>query len=370
MIPVQPGIKLCLLGALRASQQICSHKEAYCVIVAHFYSGSDSLLPFASDSSSAPTSHEYYSDHPPFDIHKLVSMCSCAPRLRREKGGVSPRRRATTPVCVWPYVCVRLKTGGERSRRLLLLVLPRRSLASEAPPVSLSWSFLWLCAGLVSEWLNEWMGCQEEMLRWGVTDENGHSSVDGDPPCPYHRYLGRFRAPGVSTTTIMGCNLCSLQKREEHYRLLYEIAQVSAGTAGSGINYCVFAIHYACREERSPRLEACWKYCRSKKNGKERNEGLICKMKVRWNNSEEGDFLLNSRCVLSNEQLLREQRLCSPFILLDEPCWESKFLCGIVAPGHCYLECLCHFFSWMTLKRCCLAWLMSYKVVSLLFGCF
>lgn len=25
----------------------------------------------------------------------------------------------------------------------------------------------------------------------------------------------------------MGCNLCTLQKREEHYKLLYEIAQVS-----------------------------------------------------------------------------------------------------------------------------------------------
>ncbi|CDQ58177.1 unnamed protein product [Oncorhynchus mykiss] len=27
----------------------------------------------------------------------------------------------------------------------------------------------------------------------------------------------------------MGCNLCTLQKREEHYKLLYEIAQVSGG---------------------------------------------------------------------------------------------------------------------------------------------
>lgn len=31
----------------------------------------------------------------------------------------------------------------------------------------------------------------------------------------------------VSTATIMGCNLCTLQKREEHYKLLYEIAQVN-----------------------------------------------------------------------------------------------------------------------------------------------
>ncbi|XP_072291371.1 PDZ domain-containing RING finger protein 4-like [Eucyclogobius newberryi] len=31
----------------------------------------------------------------------------------------------------------------------------------------------------------------------------------------------------VSTATRMGCNLCTLQKREEHYKLLYEIAQVN-----------------------------------------------------------------------------------------------------------------------------------------------
>lgn len=30
----------------------------------------------------------------------------------------------------------------------------------------------------------------------------------------------------VSLSTRMGCNLCSLQKREEHYKLLYEISQV------------------------------------------------------------------------------------------------------------------------------------------------
>lgn len=33
------------------------------------------------------------------------------------------------------------------------------------------------------------------------------------------------RAPGASPN--MGCSLCSLQKREEHYRLLYEVRQVS-----------------------------------------------------------------------------------------------------------------------------------------------
>ena len=33
----------------------------------------------------------------------------------------------------------------------------------------------------------------------------------------------------------MGCNLCTLQKREEHYKLLYEIAQVSAGGVAIGV---------------------------------------------------------------------------------------------------------------------------------------
>lgn len=49
--------------------------------------------------------------------------------------------------------------------------------------------------------------------------------------------LGENWTPGVSTTAIMGCNLCTLQKREEHYKLLYEIAQVRRGTADSGIDF-------------------------------------------------------------------------------------------------------------------------------------
>ncbi len=68
--------------------------------------------------------------------------------------------------------------------------------------------------------------------------------------------LGENWTPGVSTTTIMGCNLCTLQKREEHYKLLYEIAQVSRGTADSSIDLvcvhvCVLLcmIHYACCKE-------------------------------------------------------------------------------------------------------------------------
>lgn len=43
------------------------------------------------------------------------------------------------------------------------------------------------------------------------------------------------------------------------------------------------------------------------------------RMKVRLNN-DEGAFLPTSRCVLSNEELLREQPVCSSFILLDGMC--------------------------------------------------
>lgn len=39
----------------------------------------------------------------------------------------------------------------------------------------------------------------------------------------------------VSLTTRMGCNLCTLQKREEHYKLLYEIAQVSETRKRHGV---------------------------------------------------------------------------------------------------------------------------------------
>lgn len=31
----------------------------------------------------------------------------------------------------------------------------------------------------------------------------------------------------------MGCNLCSFQRREEHYKLLYEVSQVSAEAVAS-----------------------------------------------------------------------------------------------------------------------------------------
>lgn len=63
--------------------------------------------------------------------------------------------------------------------------------------------------------------------------------------------LGENWTPGVSTTTIMGCNLCTLQKREEHYKLLYEIAQVSR-LRHRLCALCV--IYYACFAESSSRL--------------------------------------------------------------------------------------------------------------------
>lgn len=39
----------------------------------------------------------------------------------------------------------------------------------------------------------------------------------------------------------MGCNLCAFQKREEHYKLLYEVSQVSAGlhAAAKAARLCV-----------------------------------------------------------------------------------------------------------------------------------
>lgn len=78
-----------------------------------------------------------------------------------------------------------------------------------------------------------------------------HFEVEGDPrghtdekKLQGSRRRGVYSTPGavstlhalrrvpcaVSLTTRMGCNLCTLQKREEHYKLLYEIAQVSTQT--------------------------------------------------------------------------------------------------------------------------------------------
>lgn len=102
-----------------------------------------------------------------------------------------------------------------------------RSPSLSPSPVGLSRSSLplWAAAG---SWVCESVnGMPRRCARWGVTDENRSSGVDGDPPVSVPPLLGEIWAPGVSTTTIMGCNLCTLQKREEHYKLLYEIAQVS-----------------------------------------------------------------------------------------------------------------------------------------------
>lgn len=98
--------------------------------------------------------------------------------------------------------------------------------------------------------------------RKGVTDENQRSSVEGDPPVSVPPLLGEIWTPGVSTTTIMGCNLCTLQKREEHYRLLYEIAQVSAGTADSGIDLACCFMRFIMHAERRAvsALELCLEY--------------------------------------------------------------------------------------------------------------
>lgn len=47
------------------------------------------------------------------------------------------------------------------------------------------------------------------------------------PHTPQTAHTLQRALSAVSLTTRMGCNLCTLQKREEHYKLLYDIAQVS-----------------------------------------------------------------------------------------------------------------------------------------------
>lgn len=39
---------------------------------------------------------------------------------------------------------------------------------------------------------------------------------------------GEIRGFALVLLIRMGCNLCTFQKREEHYKLLYEVSQVSA----------------------------------------------------------------------------------------------------------------------------------------------
>lgn len=204
----------------------CSHKGAYCVIVLALMK-QQQTPPFLSDPSPAPTSL-MNSMEIPLIIHELLSASSCALTPRRKRGGsVSVNgHNSGAWACVWGW-----NRGRDQTSRLmleLLLLLPRLPLhISACSPVTLSWrlpahpSWLWLSecgtgmprrkCSLRSDW---WPPATP---LWRV------------PPACVPSLLGEIWTPGVSTTTIMGCNLCTLQKREEHYKLLYEIAQVSWG---------------------------------------------------------------------------------------------------------------------------------------------
>lgn len=63
----------------------------------------------------------------------------------------------------------------------------------------------------------------------GVTDEKQYSSLEGDSLSVHLPFSsGKIRSFALVLLVRMGCNLCTFQKREEHYKLLYEVSQVSA----------------------------------------------------------------------------------------------------------------------------------------------
>lgn len=137
-------------------------------------------------------------------IHELVSVCSCAPKQRKKKGGVSQWARVTTlvyepvrtPVCARVSVWVWNRGSGiEETLRLMLKRPPLLHCRCSHLNLLLSGSAGAFCSSklglLVTAWMCEWdawkeMLAKEWLMRtsapvWRVT-----------PLCPYHHYLGRI----------------------------------------------------------------------------------------------------------------------------------------------------------------------------------
>lgn len=187
----------------------------------------------------------------------------------KKKGGVSQWARVTTPACerVHVWVCEIEGAGEERGDTLAdaATCTTAESAAtlftSEPSSVRLSWSFLFpFELGLFMTFMCEWDAWKRCLLRsdwWEPALRCG-----GWPPVSVPPLLGENWTPGVSTTTIMGCNLCTLQKREEHYKLLYEIAQVSRGMADTCIDcVCCNMWFIMCAVRRALLGFCCWCCC-------------------------------------------------------------------------------------------------------------
>lgn len=143
-------------------------------------------------------------------------------RKKGECPSESQLRRASVCMCVWEQS---EQERREETHRLMLELLPHREtyhlLDSAGAFVWLRWAGLGLS---VTACVTVWRWCRLRSDWWEPALQCGGWPSVSVP------LLWENRAPGVSTTTIMGCNLCTLQKREEHYKLLYEIAQVSWST--------------------------------------------------------------------------------------------------------------------------------------------
>lgn len=129
---------------------------------------SHTLLPPRSLLPGSRLPHEYRSAPPPHYSWAALSVVMCAD-TEEKKGGVSQRARVTSPACECVHVCVSLwSRGSERggtpadAATCATAEAAATLLTSEPSPARLSWSCLFLSAGLVYD-ARVWMGCLREM---------------------------------------------------------------------------------------------------------------------------------------------------------------------------------------------------------------
>lgn len=162
MITVYPRMQWHLMLFLQGAQGFSPDlltQRGYCGTVAHFYWSRNTLLPVQSKPSSDPTSHEYHS------ASSLIfrSWYRCA-HVRQNWGGKRGeclRERESQLQCV--IICV---WGWNRERGVggccYLSCRVAHCIWSLSCQIQLELPAALSC--LLSEWMKEWMGCQEEML--------------------------------------------------------------------------------------------------------------------------------------------------------------------------------------------------------------
>lgn len=201
-----------------------------------------------------------------------IAVVMCAD-TEEEKGGsvsVSQSHNSSMRVCACGVWVCQIEGAGEDREDRHWLMLPLVPLPKLLPRCSHLNPHLWDSAGALCSFRAG--AVHDAQCVNGMPEKRCPLRSDwwepalrcgGWPPVSVPLLLGENWTPGVSTTTIMGCNLCTLQKREEHYKLLYEIAQVSRGTADSGIDSVCCRVWFIMRALRRKHFCCCCLFLKS-----------------------------------------------------------------------------------------------------------